>query len=332
MESVKNIEIKTDDAGQRLDRFLRKYLPKASLSGIYKMIRKDVKVNGKRAKIDTFLEEGDIITLYLDDEKIDQLSVKKKIKSTDRTFKIIYEDDNVLIIFKPTGILTHGDANDKKNHLTNQVISYLIETGSYNPRLSNTFSPSPANRLDRNTSGLVVFGKKADSLRRLNEIFKSRNIEKIYLAICQGIIAYPLDLHGYMEKTEFDGKFKTCISETGSYKTKAVHTQVNPLKYGKYQGVEYTLTEVRLMTGRMHQIRAHMSHIGHPIAGDSKYGGREIRELGIRNQLLCAYKLSFPKFPEDDILAELSEKTFETEPDHSFVKAVNNIFKGDIKK
>lgn len=331
MESVKNIEIKPNDAGQRLDRFLRKYLPKATLSGIYKMIRKDVKVNGKRSKLDAFLEEGDIITLYLDDKKIDQLSVRKKIKRTDRTFQIIYESDNVLIVFKNPGILTHGDANEKKNHLTNQVVSYLIDTGNYNPRFSNTFSPSPANRLDRNTSGLVVFGKNTDSLRRLNEIFKNRDIEKSYLTICQGEIKAPLDLHGYMEKIEASGKFRTVISETSNQKSKAIHTKVNPLKYGEYKGVKYTLTEVKLMTGRMHQIRAHLSYIGRPIVGDSKYGGREIRELSIRNQLLCANKLSFPEFADDDILAELSEKTFETKPDNLFVKAVNNIFKGDIK-
>ena len=332
MESVKNIEIKPDDAGQRLDRFLRKYLPKATLSGIYKIIRKDVKVNGKRSKIDTFLEEGDIITLYLDDKKIDQLSVRKKIKRAERTFKIIYESDNVLIVFKPSGILTHGDANEKKNHLTNQVLSYLIDTGSYNPRFSNTFTPSPANRLDRNTSGLVVFGKNTNSLRRLNEIFKNRDIEKSYLTICQGIIEAPLDLHEYKKKIEVNGKFRTVISETSNQINKPIHTKVNPLKYGEYKGAKYTLTEVELMTGRMHQIRAHLSYIGHPIVGDSKYGGGEIRELEIRNQLLCANKLNFPKFSDDDVLLELSEKTFETEPDDSFVKAVNIIFKGDIKK
>lgn len=331
MESVKNIEIKPNDAGQRLDRFLRKYLPKATLSGIYKMIRKDVKVNGKRSKLDAFLEEGDIITLYLDDKKIDQLSVRKKIKRTDRTFQIIYESDNVLIVFKNPGILTHGDANEKKNHLTNQVVSYLIDTGGYNPRHSNTFSPSPANRLDRNTSGLVVFGKNTESLRRLNEIFKNRNIEKSYLTICQGIIETPLDLHGYMEKIEAGGNFRTVISETSNQKSKAIHTKVNPLKYGEYKGVKYTLTEVKLMTGRMHQIRAHLSYIGHPIVGDSKYGGREIREIDVRNQLLCANKLSFPKFADDDILVELSEKVLETKPDYLFAKVVNNIFKGDTK-
>lgn len=328
---MKNIEIKPNDAGQRLDRFLRKYLPKATLSGIYKIIRKDVKVNGKRSKIDAFLEEGDIITLYLDDEKIDKLSVRKKITRTDRTFKIIYEGDNVLIVFKNPGILTHGDANEKKNHLTNQVVSYLIDTGSYNPRLSNTFSPSPANRLDRNTSGLVVFGKNTDSLRRLNEIFKNRNIEKSYLTICQGVIKASLDLHGYMEKIEAGGNFRTVISETSNQKSKAIHTKVNPLKYGEYKGVKYTLTEVKLMTGRMHQIRAHLSYIGHPIVGDSKYGGREIREIDVRNQLLCANKLSFPKFADDDILVELSEKVLETKPDYLFAKVVNNIFKGDTK-
>ena len=326
MESVKNIEVKPDDAGQRLDRFLRKYLPKSSLSGIYKLIRKDVKVNGKRSKIDTFLKEGDLITLYLRDEKIEELSVSKKIRNIDRTFRIIYEDENVLIVFKPSGILTHGDAKEKKNHLTNQVISYLIETGSYSPRLSSTFSPSPANRLDRNTSGLVVFGKKADSLRRLNQIFKSRDIEKFYLSICHGIIEKPLDLHGYMEKTELNGKIRTCITETNNHKNKAIHTQVVPQKYGEYEGKKYTLAEVRLLTGRMHQIRAHLSYIGHPIAGDSKYGGAEIIGLGIRNQMLCANRIIFPQFFDDDVLANLSGKTFETEPDQYFVKAVNNIF------
>lgn len=211
------------------------------------------------------------------------------------------------------------------------MVSYLIDTGSYNPRFSNTFSPSPANRLDRNTSGLVVFGKNTDSLRRLNEIFKNRDIEKSYLTICQGVIKAPLDLHGYMEKIEVNGNFRTCISETSNQKSKAIHTKVNPLKYGEYKGVKYTLTEVRLMTGRMHQIRAHLSYIGHPIVGDSKYGGREIRELDVRNQLLCANKLSFPKFADDDILVELSEKVLETKPDYLFAKAESIIFKGDIK-
>lgn len=328
MESVKNIEIKPDDAGQRLDRFLRKYLPKASLSGIYKIIRKDVKVNGKRSKIDAFLKEGDVITLYLNDEKIDQLSVRKKAKTVEKNFKIIYEDSNVLIVFKPSGILTHGDAKEKKNHLTNQVITYLIEDGSYNPRLSNTFSPSPANRLDRNTSGLVVFGKKADSLRRLNEVFKDRNIEKFYLAICHGILDEPLDLHAYIEKVEINGKIRTRVTELENHGKKAIHTKVTPLKYGEYEESKYTLVQVKLMTGRMHQIRAHMSYIGHPIVGDSKYGGKAIKGLGIRNQMLCANKLFFPKFDENDILSEISEKTFETEPDHYFVTAIDNIFKG----
>ena len=134
-----------------------------------------------------------------------------------------------------------------------------------------------------------------------------------------------------MEKIEVNGNFRTCISETSNQKSKAIHTKVNPLKYGEYKGVKYTLTEVRLMTGRMHQIRAHLSYIGHPIVGDSKYGGREIRELDVRNQLLCANKLSFPKFADDDILVELSEKVLETKPDYLFAKAESIIFKGDIK-
>ena len=157
---MQKIKVTANDSKRRLDRFLRKYLERATLGSIYKIIRKDVKVNGQRKDNNYVLEEGDEITLYLSDERIAALSAPKKTASrrkTKKTFTVIYEDDNILIANKPFGLLTHGDRNEKKNHLANQVKDYLIEKGEYNPRTEKVFSPAPANRLDRNTTGLVLF-------------------------------------------------------------------------------------------------------------------------------------------------------------------------------
>ncbi len=328
-----SIDIKTDDAGQRLDRFLRKYLPKASLGSIYKMIRKDVKVNGKRAKIDSFVEEGDIITLYLSDDRIKALSKTEPRASSGkvgRDFLTIYEDENVILVNKPKGLLTHGDSREKKNHLTNQVIDYLIETGSYVPRVSRTFTPAPANRLDRNTSGIVAFGKSAEGMRSLTEIFRNRQVDKKYLAICHGIIREDMDIRGYMRKTENSGVIKVHADADKTLEGKSVHTIVHPIKTGKYNGEDYSLLEVDLKTGRTHQIRAHLSSIGHPLLGDEKYEGKTLPDLKIRNQMLCAYKLKFLETGKDGLLGNLGGREFRAEPDKVMKQAIKKIFKGDI--
>ncbi|MCI5697827.1 MAG: RluA family pseudouridine synthase [Clostridiales bacterium] len=328
-----SIDIKTDDAGQRLDRFLRKYLPEASLGSIYKMIRKDVKVNGKRAKIDLFLNEGDVITLYLSDDRIKSLS-KKKLQGNagkaGREFLIVHEDENVILVNKPKGLLTHGDFREKKKHLTNQVIDYLIETGSYVPRVSKTFTPAPANRLDRNTSGLVVFGKNAEAMRTLTEIFRNRQIDKKYLAICHGFLYEELEIKGYMRKTESSGIIKAYIDKKPDSDGKPIHTVVYPIATGEYDGERYSLVEVELKTGRTHQIRAHLSSIGHSLLGDEKYGGKAVPDLKIRNQMLCAYKLKFKDIRDDSSLADLRGREFKAAPDKVMDRAMKKIFKGDI--
>lgn len=151
-----NIEIGKNEQDQRLDKFLRKYLGNAPLSFIYKAIRKDVKVNGKRAKEDTVLRLGDTLSLYIKEEDLAAFQKKRKLSHARRQFQIAYEDENILAVEKPYGLLTHGDSTEKKNHLTNQVIDYLIEKGDYNPRLEKTFVPAPVNRLDRNTTGRAL--------------------------------------------------------------------------------------------------------------------------------------------------------------------------------
>ena len=155
------ITITENQGNQRLDRFLKKYFDRAPLSHIYKLIRKDVKVNGKRQKEDTMLAAGDELTIYLSEEDAKALQTVKKHVKAKRQFRIAYEDENILVCEKPFGLLTHGDHTEKKNHLANQVVDYLIQTGAYQPRLEKTFTPAPANRLDRNTTGLVIFGKHA---------------------------------------------------------------------------------------------------------------------------------------------------------------------------
>ena len=217
---MREITIGTNDAGRRLDRFLRKYLKNASLGEVYKFIRKDVKVDGRRRDESYILSEGEILSLYIPDDKLDALigsgagddgahglggdasKTGARQNMPKRSFTIIYEDENILIADKPRGLLTHGDAHEKKNHLANQVKDYLIASGAYNPRDEKVFSPAPANRLDRNTTGIVLFGKTAEAMRELNSAIRGDEIGKFYLTVACGVIAGRLELAGELVKDE----------------------------------------------------------------------------------------------------------------------------------
>ncbi|XVG95778.1 RluA family pseudouridine synthase [Eubacteriales bacterium KG127] len=334
MKAMKVIEIKADDAGRRLDRFLKKYLPKASLSMIYKQIRKNIKINGKRGKFDALLQEGDTIALYLSDQEVEKLREKIKPINVKRNFSVVYEDEYVLIVNKPSGLLTHGDEKEKKNHLANQVLTYLIEKNDFNPSLSQSFTPAPANRLDRNTSGLVIFGKTGKVLRSLNKAFRERNVEKKYLAVCQGALRKEIELKGYMTKQDINSVISVKVHDKWSDESKDVHTKIKPVTVGEYKREKYTLVQVELLTGRTHQIRAHLSSVGHPILGDLKYGGKLIKEFGVRNQMLCAYKLKFLPVTctkkQDNNVEYLANREFITEPDEQMIKVIEKIFKRSL--
>ncbi len=286
---MREITIGANDAGQRLDRFLKKYLVNASLSYVYKALRKDVKLNGKRAKEDVMLAEGDVLALYLTDAELDSYTKKKERHHAKRQFSIAYEDEDVLVVSKPFGLLVHGDQNEKKNTLTNQVTDYLIETGAYVPRLEKSFTPSPVHRLDRNTTGLVVFGKNAASLRTLSAMMQSRGVRKYYYTVLCGELGEERTLRNRLVKDEVHNKVR--ILPESAAEGLYIETVVCPIASRR----GYTFARVRLVTGRSHQIRAQLAHAGWPLLGDTKYGGRRI---ALGTQLLHAGRLEITDAPE----------------------------------
>lgn len=295
------INIGAEQQEQRLDRFLKKYLPKASLGHIYKIIRTRVRVNGKKARPEQTLKMGDVLALYLPEDVLEGFLRPQQAPGAGkakRRFSVIYEDDNLLLVNKPAGLLTHGDRTEKKNTLVNQVLDYLVETGAYRFSRTGTFVPASVNRLDRNTSGLVMFGKNNLALQCLNQMIRRKeSIGKYYLAAAKGELTEAKVLRSVMEKDE--KKNRTRILDAGDSRGRVMETVLRPLA-GK-DG--YSLVEARLVTGRTHQIRAHMASEGLYILGDPKYGrpgvNREMKErFGLTGQFLHAGRLTFQDCPE----------------------------------
>lgn len=314
---MKKIVISSNEENQRVDKFLKKYLKNAPLSYIYKAIRKDVKINGKRPKEDTILRLDDEVCIYIDDVTLEKYQKREHQGTVKRQFKVAYEDENILIVEKPFGLLTHGDQNEKKNHLANQVIDYLIEKGDYNPRVERSFAPAPVNRLDRNTTGLVLFGKNNMALKTLNEMIRERGIvKKYYLTIVKGELKAPLYLKDKMVKDHYENKIQVLSSDVSEGKN--METVAEPLVASN----GYTLLQVEIITGRTHQIRAHLAKAGYPIIGDRKYGDMGTnksveKKYNLTTQLLHAYKLDFGQCGEG--LEYLNGKTVVALPPEDFL-------------
>lgn len=289
---MKEIMITSNEAGQRLDKFLRKYLADMSLSAIYKAIRtKQVTVNDKKGSEKYSLNEGDILKFNFE---IDDLKKQKKLDfiNLEYDFKTIYEDENIIVAHKKTGILVHPDEGGEFT-LTDQVMAYLYDKGEYNPQQEKTFAPSPCNRLDRNTEGLVVFAKNYDTLKIVNECIKNGDVKKYYTTIVKGKIEDGV-YSAFIVKDEKKNKVK--IYEERVPNSKQIITDIKTIdSVGTYSQLD-----IDLVTGRSHQIRAHLSHSGNPIIGDEKYGDRKINSFfinkyGLNSQLLIAYKIIFTK-------------------------------------
>lgn len=315
-----NIIITANEAEQRLDRFLRKYLTNVSLSDIYKIIRKNrVKVNGKKVKENYRLIEGDSIEININNIE----SSKEKIDKIHTNFTIVYEDKNILLIDKDTGTFVHPDKTHKENTLISQVIYYLYKSGEYNPEEEITFRPAAVNRLDVNTGGIIIFAKNYISLKELNKLIRERRIEKKYISVVKGKMDKSGELKGYINKDEVNNISK--ISDNKEAKGKEICTKYKCLK----SSGEYSLIEIELITGRSHQIRAHLSSINHPIIGDMKYGDRNVnnyfkKEFGIKNQLLYAYSICFDEIGGS--LDYLSGKRFFSKLPIEYVNVIKKVF------
>ena len=303
---MRKIVISQKEANQRVDKYVKKYLNLAPLSFIYKLFRKkDVKINGHWVKESYILKEGEELSIFVTDSQIEEFSKEKEIEKVNLNHEIIFEDENIIIINKPRGLLVHGDEGEKKLTLANEVINYLYFKGEYNPKETKAFTPAPAHRLDRNTSGLVVFAKNLVSLQELEELFKDKEeIQKEYQALVVGHLSNKQTIDAPLLKDTKTGLVK--ISKLG----KSAVTIVTPIKFIK----DFTLVNVTILTGRTHQIRVHLASINHPVVGDSKYGdfkvNKHVRELyGFENQFLTAYKLTFKNLKGH--LSYLSNRSFE---------------------
>lgn len=289
---MRQIEITSLEANQRLDKFLLKYLNECPKSLIYKGIRTNkVKYNGRKPKGSEILKAGDEIKLFFKDEQMATLETEKAIKKVAIQFETVYEDENLLLVNKPMGLLTQKDAPDSHS-LADEVRYYLMEKGSYDPNTSKGFTPAPCNRLDRNTAGIVLIGKNIPALQSLSSMLKTKEISKYYMCIVLGRVTTTMILKGYHKRCV--GRNEVSITNEYVEGAKPVETRLLPLKTNG----RYTLVEVQLVTGKTHQIRAHLSQIGHPIIGDPKYGDTLENQYfeqkyGLRYQILCAYKVKF---------------------------------------
>lgn len=304
---MQQIIMNENQAGQRLDKMLAKYLKEAPKSFLYKMLRKkNITLNGKKAAGNEILAVGDEVKLFLSDDTIGKFSGSGSIQLTQETLSIIYEDENVLLINKPTGMLSQK-ASESDVSAVEHVISYMLSSGQLSKEELRTFKPSVCNRLDRNTSGIIAAGKSLKGLQELSRMFKDRSLGKYYLCLVAGQVKEPSLIRGYLTK---DGKTnRVRITDKKTEEGAAIETEYRPL----HTGDSVTLLEVHLITGKTHQIRAHLASIEHPILGDYKYGDRKINdryrtEYGLKHQLLHAGRIVFPK--TEGALSNLSKKEF----------------------
>lgn len=283
---MREVIVNKNDSGQRLDKFLKKFMPKLPSSMMYKGIRKNaVRINGRHAKkADVFLNEGDELKIYFAEEFFsDEKEIKKAVKPN-----VCYEDENILIVNKPVGIPVHGDDRKTEETLISQIWYYLYEKGEYKPNEEKSFSPALCNRIDRNTSGLVIAAKNAEALRFINEKIKLREIKKYYLCIAEGILE---EKKGILKASLERNEKKVTINNTGSGKEIITAYEVLREKNGN------SLICIELKTGRTHQIRAQLAYAGHPLFGDVKYGAKKNKDF--KYQALCSYRINFD-FCEND--------------------------------
>ncbi len=294
---MKEITVNKNDAGQRLDKFITKYMPRLPLGMLYKGLRKNrVRVNGRHVKDGAYvLRESDVLTLYFADEFFD---APRAFNAGRSDIDVVYEDDNIILINKPAGLVVHSDDKGTDDTLLSRMQSYLFKKGEYDPQSEMSFAPAFCNRLDRNTSGIIIGAKNAEALRVMNEKIKNREVKKYYLAMAEGVT----DTEGMITSgiTRGDKKVSVTDSEMDGSKKATLRYRRIAVKNN------LSLVEIELLTGRTHQIRAQMAHIGHPLAGDKKYGAETAQKIQ-----LASYKLHFGFTSDAGILNYLRGTEFQ---------------------
>ena len=308
---MKSFQINSNEAGQRFDKYLKKLLSQAPGSFVYKMLRKkNITLNGKKADGSEKLNIGDEVKLFFSDETFEKFTALENLTTTGNSgsitekypcipLDIVYEDDDILVINKPVGMLSQK-ATPSDISANEYIIGYLLKNKSITKEELVTFHPSICNRLDRNTSGLLIAGKSLNGLQNMAKQLNDRSMEKYYRCLVKGKITGEQLIEGWLKKDEKSNSVKIYKEEVSDSKyIKTGYKAVENFSFSDNNIKEtYTLLEVHLITGRSHQIRAHLASIGHPIVGDSKYGDRKVntkfaKEVGIHSQLLHAYRMKF---------------------------------------
>ena len=311
-----------NENGVRLSRFVESVTRDMPRSLLYKSFRnKRIKVNGKRGEADTRLSSGDVIELYINDEFFPEKPVvpAKKPPRRQPPVKVIYQDENIAVLYKPAHLLCHSDRTGDAN-LVDAFAAYLEAKGEYDPHAEQRFAPALCNRLDRGTEGLVLAAKSYTALRDLNAIIRDDLMKKEYLTITVG--APPAGRHiAWLQHSEKNNKVRIHARQCDGYKQ--IITDVTVIR----QNGPFALCRIGLITGRTHQIRAHLAYLGHPVLGDIKYGNRKMNErTGLKTQALCAQRLTFGRIPEENTLHYLSGRVIKLD-DPDIVKKFDALTK-----
>ncbi|MDF2541138.1 MAG: hypothetical protein K0S47_856 [Herbinix sp.] len=331
---MKMIIVEHNEAGQRLDKLLSKILNKAPKSFIYKMLRKkNIVLNGKKAEGSEKLILMDEIKLFLSDETIEQFSEPIETTQVEHRLVILYEDKHLLLLNKPIGMLSQKAEKDDIS-IIEHIISYLIDTKQLTKEELSRFKPGVCNRLDRNTSGILIAGKSLLGLQEMARLLKDRSMDKYYLCIVKGRIQEKKRIEGWLSKDEEKNQVK--IYQNQRDDTEFICTEYEPIRFSKIFSKDaqnsndsYTLLRVKLITGRSHQIRAHLASIGHPLIGDYKYGDSKsnhyfTNKYELRHQLLHSYHMKFPLITGE--LSYLSNKDFTAEIPELFRQIEKDLF------
>ena len=307
---MKELTIGANDAGQRLDRFLAKAVPLLPASLAQKYIRiKRIKCNGARAERDQRLQAGDVLQLYINDEFFDKPREDNAyLTVATPKINIVYEDENIILVNKRPGLAVHPhDGAEYGRTLIDHIQAYLYQKREWSPRGENSFAPALCNRIDRNTGGIVIAAKNAETLRIINQKIKDREMDKRYLAIVEGT---PKPQKGSLKGYLFKDAKKNRVFVTDTPQTGAKSCQTNYQVIASEKGL--SLVECELITGRTHQIRAQFAYAGHPLLGDGKYG--KLNKNYDRNfQALYSYKLTFKFTTDAGILSYLDGKVFQVD-------------------